>query len=100
MRRVQHDAADSPGETVYTGTYESDTTPQRRTRAGQNGRMESTPQEVASNRHGIHRAQPPSESLWGNGVPQGEAQQAGDDCVNPDGGRDIAVLGANQLGSD
>ena len=66
----------------------------------QSGCLEPTPQQKACTGDGIHRAKPPSETLDGNSLAQGKAQQRTDDRVDRDGGGNVAVLGANQLGSD
>ena len=62
--------------------------------------MESTPKDIAGRSDQVHRHQPPCEPLYGNGLLERYAEKAGDDGVDGNGSGDIAVLGANELGSD
>src|ERR1700742_143704 len=100
MGCVQHDAAHTPRKAIYAGTQRSDTSPLRSGGYIQSDCLEPTPQQKACTGNGIHPAKPPSKTLYGNSLAQGKAQQGTDDRVDRDGGGNVAVLDANQLGSD
>src|SRR5262249_2029827 len=61
---------------------------------------EAPPEEITGAGDRVDGAQPPSQTLRGDRLPQGETEEAGDDNVDDDGGGNVAVLRAHQVGGD
>src|SRR5262249_50378702 len=100
MWGVEDDPAQTPDGPINAAPEERHTLPKGSSGCRHGARGESSPEQIACDRDDVDGSEPPQETFGRNGVPQGQTQKCGNDCVDGDGGGDVPVLDAHQLGSD